>query len=103
MTVAYIRVAQSTWNVHTLRCMQAGTRVYVAAWAGETVKDQALHPSFNLLLRLLIALCKDVIIPVSPDAAALLVEDAKPFESGEGIMLDYSVQQHTSAHTDLQV
>lgn len=95
-----IYVASNAIRAHTV---QVGSRVYVAAWAGDSVKEQVLQPSFNLMLRLLIALCKDVIIPVSPDAAAVLVEDAKPFESGAGIMRDYSVQQHTSAHTDLEV
>lgn len=78
-------------------------RVFVAAWSGEAVRQQALHPPFNLMLRLLVALCPDIIIPVSPEAAAAFDEGRKPFESGEGITEDYSVQQHTSANTALEV
>lgn len=78
-------------------------QVFVAAWAGDEVPQIALHPPFNLTLRLLISLCPDIIFPVSPAAAAAFDETHKPFESGEGITKDYSVQQHTSAHTALQV
>eukprot|EP00892_Ulva_mutabilis_P011345 jgi/Ulvmu1/8583/UM045_0026.1 len=78
-------------------------RMYVAAWAGDAVAQPGLHPPFNLTLRLLVALCPDIIIPVSADAAAAFDGGNKPFESGEGITEDYSVQQHTSANTDLQV
>ena len=74
----------------------------MAAWAGDAVQQSGLHPPFNLMLRLLVALCPDIIIPVPRHAGEAFVAANKPFESGEGITEDYSVQQHTSANTALQ-
>ena len=61
--------------------MQDCHQVFVAAWAGDAVQKPALHPPFNLMLRLLVALCPDVIIPVSPEAAVAFDDEKKPFES----------------------
>lgn len=83
--------------------MQDPHRVFVAVWAGEAVHEPGVHPPLNLMLRLLIALAPDIIIPVSDDAAATFDEEKKPFESEEGVTEVYSVEQHTSAHTGLQV
>lgn len=83
--------------------MQDCQRVYLAAWAGDAARTPTIYPPFNLTLRLLVALCQDIIIPVSLEAAEAFDESQKPFESGEGITEDYSVQQHTSANTALQV
>ena len=74
----------------------------MAAWAGDAVQQSGLHPPFNLMLRLLVALCPDIIIPVPEKAGEAFDAANKPFESGEGITEDYSVQQHTSANTALQ-
>ena len=84
------------------RYLQMERRVYVAAWAGDAVQQSGLHPPFNLMLRILVALCPDIIIPVSRQAGEAFDKANKPFESGEGITEDYSVQQLTSANTALQ-
>lgn len=83
--------------------IQSTKTIYIAAWAGDEVRDQTIHPPFNLTLRLLIALSKDVIIPISPGAAELLDEARKPFITQECATKDYSVQQRTASHTRLQV
>lgn len=89
----------------TRRHMAAPARhkAYVALWAGSAIHEPAVHPPFNLLLRLLIALCPDVVIPVSSAAAALFSMAAKPYGSGAGMSQDYSVQRRASDSTALEV
>ena len=78
-------------------------RVYVALWAGTAMHEPMVHPPFNLLLRLLIALCPDVIIPVSSAAASLFDVAVKPYGTGAGMSEDYCVQHRASATAAVKV
>lgn len=92
-------------DADSVACMQPSVpeRVYVALWAGTAMHEPIVHPPFNLLLRLLIALCPDVIVPVSSAAAALFDVAVKPYGSGAGMSQDYCVQHRASATAAVKV
>lgn len=75
--------------------------MYIAAWAGRDVEKVQMHAPFNLCLRLLIEICDAVVIPLSD--AASFDELKKPFQSGEGITVDFAVEEQTSSKTALKV
>lgn len=79
------------------------TTVCVAVWAGRDMHAPVVHPPYNLMLRLLMALCPDIIIPVSREAARVFNANAQPYRTGKGVSKDYTVHSWDSSASAVQV